>query len=90
MFGRCCLLTRPDNDFSKRFYPGSKWISRSSLTNMAEYLLSLVDARIVDDINVTQKPGVCTPSTIAIQNHRPPLKFIRAEGVISFLCARTH
>ena len=40
--------------FPNRFHPGSKSISRFSLTNVAAYLLNLVDARIIDDKNVIQ------------------------------------
>ena len=40
--------------FPNRFHPGSKRMSRFSLTNVAAYLLNLVDARIIDDINVIQ------------------------------------
>ena len=38
--------------FLNCFHPGSKWISRSSLTNVAAYLSNLV--HIIDDMNVIQ------------------------------------
>ena len=40
--------------FLNRLHQGSKWISSSSLTHVATYLLNLVDARIIDDKNVIQ------------------------------------
>ena len=53
MFGRCCLLTRPDNVFQE-FLSRFQVDIALQFDKHAMYLLSLVDARIVDDISVTQ------------------------------------